>query len=199
MTKRYAPATQRNREPILEVLRKILPPQGLVLEVASGTGEHSTFFASQLPGLTFQPSDPSFENRQSVASWAVELAVSNVRKPLALDVREDPWPLSKVDAVLAINLIHIAPWEATTSLMRGAAKALVPSAPLFLYGPYFQKDRPTAPSNVEFDQSLRDQDPTWGVRQLEDVVAEAKKFGLALEEIVEMPANNLSVIFRNRR
>lgn len=196
MTRLFAPATQRNREPILAVLRRVLPPRGLVLEVASGTGEHATHFAAALPEITWQPSDPDPDNRLSVAAWAVELQTTNMRPPLALDVRADAWPLTHADAVVAINMIHIAPWEATLGLLRGAAAILPAGAPLYLYGPYLREGHPTAPSNVAFDQSLRERDPSWGVRDLGAVVAAAAPCELVFEEVVEMPANNLSVVLR---
>lgn len=196
MTRRYAPATQRNRDPILDVLRRVLPPQGLVLEVASGTGEHAVHFAASLPGLTWQPSDPDPDCRLSVAAWAVENRVTSLRPPLDLDVRSWPWPLDRADAVVAINMIHISPWEASLALLRGASALLPPGAPLFLYGPYLRAGHPTAPSNLDFDRSLRDRDPSWGLRDLDTVAEAAAREGLRLDEVVEMPANNLSVIFR---
>lgn len=196
MSRLFAPATQRNREPILDVLRRVLPPRGLVLEIASGTGEHVTHFAGALPDLSWQPSDPSPEHRQSIAAWAVELGVTSVLPPLDLDVRRLPWPVAQADAILAINMIHIAPWEATLGLLRGAAALLAPGAPLYLYGPYRRRGVPTAPSNEAFDQSLRERDPSWGLRELEAVVAEAEPEGFLLEQVVEMPANNLSVVLR---
>jgi len=196
MTRRYAPATQRNRDPILDVLRRVLPPQGLVLEVASGTGEHAVHFAASLPGLTWQPSDPDPDGRLSVAAWAVENRVTSLRPPLDLDVRSWPWPLDRADAVVAINMVHISPWEASLALLRGASALLPPGAPLFLYGPYLRAGHPTAPSNLDFDRSLRDRDPSWGLRDLDTVAEAAAREGLRLDEVVEMPANNLSVIFR---
>lgn len=196
MTRLYAPATQRNRDPILDVLRRVLPPSGLVLEIASGTGEHAVHFAAALPGLVWQPSDPDPEHRLSIAAWAVEMQVHTIRAPLALDVRADPWPLAQADAIVAINMIHIAPWEATLGLLRGAASLLPAGAPLFLYGPYLRADHPTAPSNVAFDQSLRERDPSWGIRDLDAVTSAASSHGFTLAEVVEMPANNLSVVFR---
>lgn len=196
MTRLFAPATERNRDPILSVLRRILPPQGLVLELASGTGEHITYFAKNLPALRWQPSDPDPDHRLSVAAWAVERGVTSVQPPLALDVRATPWPLAHADAVLCINMVHISPWEATLALLRGARAVLSPGAPLFLYGPYRRAGHPTAPSNEAFDQSLRDRDPAWGLRKLEDVVAAARDASFHLDEVVEMPANNLSVVLR---
>lgn len=198
-----APATQRNREAILDVLRSVLPPRGNVLEIASGTGEHITWFAQLLPALVFQPSDPDPRHRASIAAWTEFFSLSNVRVPLALDVRTADWTLpgemaGVLDAILCINMIHIAPWEATLGLMRGASALLADDAPLYLYGPYKRAGRHTAPSNAAFDQSLRAQDPSWGVRDLEAVADIAKANGLDLTQIVEMPANNLSVVFRKR-
>jgi hypothetical protein len=197
----HAPATQRNREPILAVLRRVLPASGVVLEVASGTGEHAVWFAEQLPGLSFQPSDPSPTQRASIAAWIASRGLANLRAPLALDVTRAGWERSAgvprdLAAILCINLIHIAPWEAALGLLRGAGMALAPGRPVYLYGPYRRGGAHTAPSNQAFDASLRAQDPAWGVRDLDEVAAAAEAAGFALEEIVEMPANNLSVILR---
>jgi SAM-dependent methyltransferase len=197
----FAPATQRNREPILAVLRRCLPARGTVLEVASGTGEHCAWFAAGLPQLVFQPSDPDAAQRASIAAWAAAAGVRNVLAPLALDVRQPGWEASAaiarpVAAVLCINMIHIAEWPATLGMMRGAAQLLDPGGVLYLYGPYRRGGRHTAPSNAAFDQSLRATNPAWGVRDLEAVVAAAAERGLTLVETVEMPANNLSVVFR---
>jgi hypothetical protein len=194
--RRSAPATQRNREPILAVLARALPAAGLVLEVASGTGEHACFFASKLPGLEWQPSDPDDGNRASIAAWRDEAALPNLRAPLALDATWERWPIERADALLNINMIHIAPWAACAGLMRGAARVLSPGAPLLLYGPFRRGGRHTAPSNEAFDRGLRAQNATWGVRDLDEVTRAAAAQGLALAEIVEMPSNNLSVIFR---
>jgi Protein of unknown function (DUF938) len=199
----HAPATQRNREPILGVLARVLPARGALLEVASGTGEHAVWFAAQLPGYTFQPSDPSPAHRASIAAWIASSGLDNLRPPLALDVTMAAWEKSPgipadLVAILSINLIHIAPWAATLGLLRGAAAALGPGRLLVLYGPYRRGGEHTAPSNAAFDRSLRAQDPAWGVRDLEAVVAAAGDAGFALEEVVPMPANNLSVILRRR-
>lgn len=199
--KQSAPSALRNRGPILEVLRRVLPStSGLVLEIASGTGEHVTFFAGALPLLTFQPSDIDDAARASIAAWRAELGLDNVRAPLSLDTRaaDGSWPFDdgSVDAIVNINMIHISPWSATLGLMRHAARVLKPGAPLVTYGPYLRSDVVTAPSNVAFDESLRARNPEWGVRQLEDVAAAASAHGIALEEVVEMPANNVCVVFR---
>ena len=194
--RRHAPATERNREPILAVLKPLLPTSGLVLEVASGTGEHLVHFARQLSGLDWQPSDPSADARASIDAWASAEALGNVRPALLLDAAAMEWPIGKADAVLCINMVHISPWEATPGLLRGAARILQPGAPLYLYGPYRRAGHPLEPSNAAFDDSLKMRDPRWGLRQLEEVIACAVEHGFTLENAVEMPANNLSVIFR---
>lgn len=199
--KQSAPSALRNRGPILEVLRRVLPPSGLVLELASGTGEHATHFAQALPSLTFQPSDIDDAARASIDAWREDLSPPNVRPALSLNVRDEVWPSlhdASVDAMLCINMIHIAPWSATLGLMRHAGRVLKDGAPLVTYGPYLQKDVVTAPSNIAFDESLRARDPAWGVRQLEDVVAAGRTNGIALGEVVAMPANNLCVVFRKK-
>lgn len=192
----HAPAAERNKDAILAVLRNVLPAQGHVLEIASGTGQHVAHFAQSLPGLTFQPSDADDRLFSSIAAWADAAGLANVRKPLALDVIEGPWPDTRVDAVLCFNMIHISPWAATPALMRGAASVLGEGAPLVLYGPYRRADRPTAPSNLAFDADLKARNPAWGLRALEDVAAEAEAAGLSLDDVIEMPANNLIVVFR---
>ena len=194
--KRDAPAAARNRQPILEVLRRHLPDRGLVLEFASGTGQHIVHFAQALPALTFQPSDPNDGARASVDDWANTLGLANVRPALALDASAGAWPVAKADAILCINMIHISPWKATVGLVEGASRTLPTGGVLFLYGPYRRAGHPTAPSNEEFDQDLKSRDPAWGLRKLEDVAALAARHGFAAPTVVEMPANNLSVIFR---
>ena len=194
--RRHAPATQRNRDPILAVLRRALPAAGLVLEVSSGSGEHAVHFAAALPGLTWQPSDPDPTARASIAAWAAEARLPNLRPPLALDAAAPDWPLDRADAVVCINMIHIAPWAAGLGLLRGAARLLPPGGPLILYGPYRQGGRHTAPSNAAFDAGLRAQDPDWGVRDLEAVAEAAVAAGFGAPEIAAMPANNLALAFR---
>lgn len=194
MTRRHAPATARNREPIAAVLAETLPAEGLVLEVASGSGEHCAWFADRFPKLEWQPSDPDDEARASIAAWCEDLP--NVLPPLELDAAAAEWPIGAVDAVLCVNMVHISPWEATLGLMAGAGRLLAPGAPLVLYGPYRQQGVPTAESNEAFDASLRARDPRWGLRQVEDVSAAAAARGLVLQRIVPMPANNLSLVFR---
>jgi hypothetical protein len=194
--RQHAPAAARNRDPILAVLREVLPGAGTMLEIASGSGEHILHFARALPGLTFQPSDPNPEARRSIAAWAAAEGLANLRPPLALDAGSPPWPVAAADAVLCINMIHISPWAATEGLMRGAAAILPPGAPLYLYGPYRRAGVATAPSNEDFDRSLRERDPAWGLRDLEAVAALAAAAGFSAPAVTEMPANNLSVVFR---
>jgi SAM-dependent methyltransferase len=194
--RRYAPSVARNKEVIAAVLARYLPTSGLVLEIASGSGEHAVHFASTFPALVFQPTDPSEEARASIAAWRQEAALPNMRAPLALDVTAAPWPINYADAVTCINMIHIAPWEATLGLVAGAARIIPPGGLLFLYGPYKRAGQHTAPSNADFDASLRERDARWGVRDLETVAAEATAMGFAAPMIEAMPANNLSLIFR---
>ncbi len=192
--RREAPAAARNRQPILDVLRTCLPARGLVLEIASGTGQHVAHFAEALPALVFQPSDPDAERRASIDAWTNGLG--NVRPALALDASAGTWPAARADAIVCINMIHIAPWQAAIGLIEGAARLLPPGGVLFLYGPYHRGGKPTSPGNESFDRSLRQQNPSWGVRDLEEVTALAAHHGFATPEIVEMPANNLSLVFR---
>ena len=189
-----APATGRNREPLLAVLRRALPAEGLVLEVASGTGQHAAFFAEALPGLVWQPTDRDPTHRASIAAWTEGLP--NVRPPLDLDTTHRPWPVERAAAVVCINMIHIAPWEAGLGLLDGAAAVLPAGGPLVLYGPYRRGGMHTAPSNAAFDADLRTRNPAWGVRDLEAVETAALAAGFTLAEVVEMPANNLTVLFR---
>lgn len=185
----------RNTGPIIDVLRGVLPPCGLVLEVASGTGEHALHFARAFPQLTFQPTDPDPLALASIEAWRGE-GPPNLLTPLALDAAADAWPVQRADAVLCINMVHISPWSATLGLLRGAGRVLGARAPLVLYGAYRREGVPTAPSNEAFDVSLKTRNPQWGLRLLEDVAAEAGQAGFALERVVEMPANNLTVVFR---
>lgn len=194
--RRFAPSAQRNRDPILEVLRRVLPRQGTVLEVASGSGEHAVYFAEALPSLTWLPTDPGEAARASIEAWTAASGLRNVAPPRALDAAATEWPVDRADAVVCINMVHIAPWAACTGLMRGAAGVLPPGAPLVMYGPFRVGGEHTAPSNAAFDEDLRRRDPAWGVRDLEAVVAEAGAHGLAHVETVAMPANNLTVVFR---
>lgn len=193
--RRHAPATLRNRDAILAVLRRHLPESGLLLEIASGTGEHAAHFAAALPGITFQPSDPDAGARASIDAHAGAAGFANIRPALALDVI-GAWPIDRADALLCCNMIHIAPWDATPALIAGAARLLPSGAPLLLYGPFLRGGRHTAPSNAAFDQSLRARDPRWGVRDLDEVIALAVDFDVAAIEA--MPANNLTVVLRRR-
>jgi cyclopropane fatty-acyl-phospholipid synthase-like methyltransferase len=196
----FSPATARNCEPILTVLRRVLPSRAKILEVASGAGEHAVNIAKALPGLDWQPSDPTADARGSIASWIAHERVANVRSPVDIDVCQEIWGVedrSPYDAIVAINMIHIAPWSATLGLLNGAHRLLREGGILFLYGPFMRDHRHTAPSNAEFDVSLRSRDPEWGVRDLGEVEAAAAEGGLRLHDVVEMPANNLSVIFVN--
>ena len=194
--RRHAPATERNRDPIVAVLRDILPPTGTVLEVASGTGEHAIHFAAAFPALRWQPSDPDPGAIASIRAWAEAARLPNLNPPLLLDASAPAWPIDRADALLCINMVHISPWEATVGLLEHSAKLLPEGGPLVLYGPYFQQGVETAPSNVAFDESLRSRDPRWGLRDVDAVLALARSHGLELERIVDMPANNLSLVMR---
>jgi SAM-dependent methyltransferase len=188
-----SPATLRNRDPILDVLRDVLPASGLVLEIASGAGEHVLHFARALPHLTFQPSDPSAEARASIAAWTA--GEPNIRPPLELDAAAEHWPVEAADAVIAINMVHISPWAATRGLIRGAGRLLPPGGVLYLYGPYLQEGVETAPSNLAFDASLKARNPAWGLRKVADLAALAGSLGFREPAITPMPANNLSLVF----
>jgi len=194
--KHHAPATERNREPIAAVLREVLPERGTVLEVASGTGEHAAYFAGLFPHLLWQPSDPDPEALESIRGWREEARLANLLEPLRLDAAAAVWPVARAEAILCVNMVHISPWAASLGLLGGAGRLLPPGAPLILYGPYRRADVPTAPSNEAFDASLRTRDPEWGLRGLETVVAKAAARGLAFERLFEMPANNVTVVFR---
>jgi hypothetical protein len=193
------PATERNRDVILDVLRSALPATGLVLEIASGSGEHVVHFARAFPNLTFQPSDPEDAALQSIVAWTQDTGAANVLPPVMLDAASDRWPLDSADAILCINMIHISPWQATDGLFRGASKLLSEGSPLYLYGPYRRADVITAPSNEAFDASLKTRNPDWGLRDLETVAALARAEGFSAPAITEMPANNLSVVFRRTK
>jgi hypothetical protein len=193
--KRHAPATERNRDVIAQTLARVLPTEGLVLEVASGTGEHVVHFAKMFPALTWQPSDPDPIALASINAWRADSNVPNVRPAMLLDASAD-WPIAQADAVVCINMTHISPWAATVGLLRNAARLLPQSAVLFIYGPYNQRDVPLADSNAAFDAALRQQNALWGLRFVEDIAAEANVSGLHLDSVIDMPANNLSLIFR---
>lgn len=197
--KRSAPAVARNRDPILTVLKRTLPDAGLVIEVASGTGEHAAHFAPALPGLVWQPTDVDPTALPGIDAWAAETGAPNLRPALALDVMaEQPWPVERADAVVCINMIHIAPPAATEGLLRGAAAVLPEGAPLYLYGPFKVGGFHTADSNMAFEAWLKEQHPEYGLRNLEDVAELAAALGFAEPETLQMPANNLSVVFRRR-
>jgi hypothetical protein len=192
--KQHAPATARNREPIREVLERELPDTGLVLEIASGSGEHAVHFARAFPHLSWQPTDPSSTAVASIAAHRDEAALPNLMTPLQLDITQ-PTTLTAADAIVCINMVHIAPWSAALALFATAGRLLSSGALLYLYGPYFF-DGETAPSNREFDASLRSRDPAWGVRDLRDLTTAAAAEGLTLRGAVSMPANNHSLLFR---
>jgi len=192
---RTSPATARNRDPILAVLKSHLPKAGVVLEIAAGAGEHAVFNAAALPHLQWQPTDPASEALASIAAWREHAGLPNLLPPLALDASGD-WPVDRADAIVNINMIHISPWAATQGLMKGAGRILGVGGVLFLYGPYIESDVETAPSNLAFDLDLKARNPAWGIRHLDEVRALAGENGLELFERVVMPANNLSLIFR---
>lgn len=194
----FAPAVARNRDPILAVLRRVLPAHGTVLEIASGTGEHAACFAGHFPHLIWQPSDIDPRALASIAAHRAAAALPNLREPVALDVTAASWTVTEADAVVCINMIHIAPWAAAVGLLAGAKRLLAPGSTLYLYGPFKEDGRHTAPSNAAFDASLRAQDPAWGVRDTGDVCALARGNGFDFVERVAMPANNLSLVFRRR-
>jgi SAM-dependent methyltransferase len=195
MERLSAPAAERNKNAILAVLERVLPARGVVLEIASGTGQHVSHFAAALPGLIWQPTDVEPHAIASIAAWREEHGLPNVRAPLDLDVLKEAWPVVQADAVVCINMIHIAPWSAAQALMRGAGRLLPEGGTLFLYGPYRRHGAHTAPSNEAFDMSLRARNPQWGVRDMEAVEQLAAGERLTLREIVPMPANNFSVVF----
>lgn len=214
--RQYAPATERNREPILAVLQQVLPIelfQGkTVLEISSGTGEHGIFFAPQLPYLNWLPSDPNPLARDSIAAWQTAVPLANCYPPIDLDASTHRWPIESdslplplqqtdfdrttIAAIVNINMIHIAPWVACEGLMAGANRILPSGGTLYLYGPFFQETVPTAPSNLAFDQNLKARNPSWGIRSLEEVIALARSQQLVHQQTIPMPANNLSVIFQ---
>ncbi len=194
--RQYRPHVARNREPILDVLKRVLPPRGLVLEIASGSGEHAAYFAGHLSALSWQPTDPDAQALASIAAHRAASDAPNLLPPLHLDVTAQAWPVERADAVMCCNMIHIAPWAACEGLIAGAQRVLAAGGILYLYGPYTIDGRHTAPSNQAFDGYLRSQNAAWGIRDLAEVAALAKRHDLALVETVPMPANNFSVIFR---
>lgn len=195
----HAPATTRNREPIREVLKRHLPRSGLVLEIASGSGEHAAYFASAFPGLIWQPSDPDAAALASIAAHRAASGLANLAAPVQLDVTETEWSVVAAAAIVAINMIHIAPWRATEGLMAGACRLLPRGGLLYTYGPYRHEGAHTAPSNAAFDASLKARNAEWGIRDWSEVAGAAQSQGLALIERAEMPANNMSLVFRRER
>lgn len=193
---RSAPAALRNREPIAAVLAEWLPSTGLVLEVASGTGEHAAYFAERFPDLEWQPSDLHPDALGSIRAWRQRAGLPNLRGPLAIDAAARDWPVAKVDAVLNINMVHISPWASALGLIDGAARLLAPGAPLILYGPWLRESEEAAPSNLAFDADLKSRNPEWGLRRVEEFAGAASERGLRLVEDRAMPANNLMLLFR---
>lgn len=194
--KRHAPAAGRNAAPIADVLAAELPDSGLVLEIASGTGEHAVFNAARFPAIDWQPSDRDAEAMDSIASWVATEGHANLRPPIMLDVCNAHWPVARADAVLCINMVHISPWAATQALFSGAAQVLSARAPLVLYGPYFEDAVETAASNLAFDADLQRRNPDWGLRRIEDVDALASEHGFRRSARYSMPANNLILVYR---
>ncbi len=197
--RRFAPAAQRNTEPILGVLRDVLPAAGRALEVGSGSGQHAVAFAEAFPGLDWQPSDPQAQARASIAVRVADAGLDNLAEPLDLDVTAPDWPAAldgPCDAIVCINVLHITPWAVAEGLMRGAGRLLSPGGIVYLYGPYMHDGQHTAPSNAAFDASLRRRDPAWGVRDIADVAACAEPNGLALDRVFDMPRDNFSLVFR---
>lgn len=193
-----APSAERNKQPILEVLARVLPPTGSVLEIGSGTGQHVAHFAQALPSLTFQPSEMDVQRHASIAAWVADGQLTNVKSPLAIDLTQRPWPVTAADAIICINVIHISPWEATLALMAGAGAILPIGGVLVTYGPYKRGGAHTAPSNEAFDDSLRARNPRWGIRDIDELAEVAGRHGLVLAEIVPMPANNFTLVWRKR-
>lgn len=191
----FSAAADRNKDPILAVLQSVLPARGTVLEIASGTGQHVCHFAKALSGIYWQPTEPDETSREALRIRIREAGLENVAPPEPLDVLAGIWPVAgQFDAVLCINMIHISPWPATTALLRGTAQRLVPQGKLVLYGPFLENGQ-AVPSNLEFDASLRRRNPEWGLRELEEVTRLAATFNLQLQQVVRMPANNLTVVF----
>lgn len=194
---RLSPAAERNKQPILDVLQTVLPPQARVLEIASGTGQHAAWFAAQMPGWRWQPTDFQADALPSIRAWAADAPAGQVLPPLQLDVMATPWPLEGTvfDAIYCANMLHIAPWACCAALMQGAARHLAPGGVLITYGPYLEDDVPTSPGNLSFDDSLRRENPAWGIRRREDVAQAAQHAGLVLRERHAMPANNLLLVW----
>ncbi len=196
--KRHAPATARNSGPLADVLAEELPPHGLVLEIASGSGEHAVYMARRFASLAWQPSDVETDALRSVDAWAAEAGLGNLLPAIALDAVREAWPLASADAVLCVNMVHISEWAATEGLFAGSAQLLGAGSPLILYGPYLESDVETAPSNLQFDRSLKARNREWGLRNLADVDGLATRRGFERTRRVEMPANNLVLVYRKR-
>lgn len=194
--KRFAPATQRNREAITAVIAEILPTTGTVLEIASGTGEHIVHFARSFPALSWQPSDYDPAGLASISAWSADSGLANILPPVHIDASAPIWPVKEADALICINMVHIAPWAAVEGLFAGAARLLPVGAPLYVYGPYREAGIATAESNEAFDASLKARNPEWGLRHLDDMDALAARYGLTRELREAMPANNLSLVFK---
>lgn len=195
MAKGFAPAAERNRQPILDVLRRVLPPNGLVLEIASGTGQHAIFFAEHLSHLSWQPSDASDDALRSIRAWVEYSARENLLPPIELDVCWPRWPIPRADALLCVNMIHISPWETTERLFEGASVLLESGSPLVTYGPYRLHGEHSAPSNAAFDESLRSRNPRWGIRDIDQLRGLAERTGFELRDSVPMPANNMTLVW----
>jgi SAM-dependent methyltransferase len=194
----FSPSAARNSGPIREVLERVLPKSGTALEIGSGTGEHVVCFAKALPGLVWQPSDPNPASRASIAAWTAVEGLANIHAPVAIDTRQAIWDVEKhapFAAVVSLNMIHIAPWGSALGLLAGAGRLLGPDGVFYLYGPFMWGGEHTAPSNAAFDADLKRRDPRWGVRDIDDLIGEAAPHGLGLREVIEMPANNLSLVF----
>jgi hypothetical protein len=196
--RRSAPAALRNREPIAEVLREWLPASGLVLEIASGTGEHVVSFAERFPALDWQPSDVHPDALGSIEAWREATRLRNVRPPLVIDAASSDWPIDRSDAILSINMVHISPWATALGLIDGASRLLEANGPLILYGPWLRGDAPTASTNLDFDRELRGRNPEWGLREVERFASAASERSLHLLEVRAMPANNLMLLLRRR-
>lgn len=191
----HSPAAERNRDPILAVLRRVLPERGTVLEIASGSGQHAVHFAAALPGVIWQASDPDAASCDAIAARVRQEGLDNLRPPLTLDVTRRPWPVESADAVVCINMIHISPWETTPALFAGSDRIIAGAGPVVLYGPFRRRGVPLAPGNRAFDADLKSRNPAWGLRELDRVAAEAAHCGFGLLEVNELPANNIAVVF----
>ena len=196
----FSPAAARNSAPILAVLNRVLPAHGVVLEIGCGTGEHAVHFAGAMPGLTWLPSDPDADARASTASWIKFTGLGNVLAPLDIDVCATAWGVEQTapfDAIVSLNMVHISPWATSLGLFAGAGRLLRGGGLLFLYGPFMRDGVHNAPSNAAFDASLKARNPSWGLRDIADLARAGEASGLSLHETIEMPANNMSLVFFN--